>query len=275
MLTPLTLASENMALLEVKDLHVEVGGKEILRGVNLEIDKGEVHVLLGPNASGKTTLAMAIVGMPTYKVSKGEIIFDGTNLIDLSIDERARTGIGFAFQFPPSIRGVKLRDLIRLCGGKEPWDPSKDPEERFATEVLKKVGLPTNFRDRDVNVGFSGGERKRSELAQILAMKPYLTILDEPDSGVDIDSLKLIGGRVDSFVKETGSSLLLITHYRHVLRYIEADFAHVMCGGMILVSGDPEDILSKIEEQGYCAYVDICPPALKKELERLMPELGK
>ena len=264
-----------MALLEIKDLHVEVDGKEILRGVNLEIGKGEVHVLLGPNASGKTTLGMALVGMPTYKVSKGEIIFDGTNLVNLSIDKRARKGIGFAFQFPPSISGVKLRDIIRLCGGKGPWDPSKEPEERFATEALKNVGLPTNFRDRDVNVGFSGGERKRSELAQIFAMKPHLMVLDEPDSGVDIDSLKLIGGRVDSFVKGTGGALLLITHHRHILQYIEADLAHVMCDGKIVVSEYPDDILSKIEEQGYCAYVDICPPALKEEHKKLLPELGK
>ncbi len=262
-----------MALLEIKDLHVEVNGKEILSGVNLEIGKGEVHVLLGPNASGKTTLVMSLIGIPPYKVSKGEIIFDGTNIVNLSIDKRARKGIGFAFQFPPAISGVKLRDIIRLCGGKEPWDPSKGQEEIFATEALKKVGLPKNFRDRDVNVGFSGGERKRSELAQIFAMKPQLLVLDEPDSGVDIDSLKLIGGQVDGFIKETGGSLLLITHHRHILQYIDADLAHVMCDGKIAVSEHPEDILSKIEEQGYCAYMGVCPPALKKEHKSLMPEL--
>ena len=262
-----------MALLEIKDLHVDVNGKEILSGVNLEIGKREVHVLLGPNASGKTTLVMTLIGIPPYKVSKGEIIFDGTNLVNLSIDQRARKGIGFAFQFPPAINGVKLRDIIRLCGGKEPWDPNKEREEIFATEALKKVGLPASFKDRDVNVGFSGGERKRSELAQIFAMKPQLLVLDEPDSGVDIDSLKLIGGQVDSFVKETGGSLLLITHHRHILQYMDADLAHVMCDGKIAVSEHPEDILSKIEEQGYCAYMGVCPPALKKEHKRLMPEL--
>jgi len=261
-----------MALLEVKDLHAKVDGKEVLRGVNLDIDKGEVHVLLGPNASGKTTLATTIIGMPSYKISKGEILFDGESLVDLDITQRARKGIGFAFQFPPAIRGVKLRDVIRLCGGKEPWDPNKEPEEKYATELLNKMGLNPAFRDRDVNVGFSGGERKRSELAQILAMKPRLMILDEPDSGVDIDSLKLIGKRVNDFVKETGSSLLLITHYRHILQYVETDFAHVMCCGIIIVTGNTEDILSRIEEEGYCAYVDVCPPEVRKEIERLRPE---
>ncbi len=259
-----------MALLEVKDLHVKVDGKEILRGVDLEIGKGEVHVLLGPNASGKTTLAMTIIGMPAYKVLRGDIIFDRESLVKLDAAQRAKKGIGFVFQFPPAIRGVKLRDIIRLCGGKSPWDPNKEPEEKFATEMLEKVGLAPNFRDRDVNVGFSGGERKRSELAQILAMKPHLMVLDEPDSGVDIDSLKLIGKRIDEFVKETGSSLLLITHYRHILQYVETGFAHVMCGGKIIVTGDPEDILSRIEEEGYCAYADICPPEIKKDMEKFM-----
>ncbi len=259
-----------MALLEVKDLHAKVDGKEILRGVNLEIGKGEVHVLLGPNASGKTSLALTLIGMPAYEVTKGEMLFDGKNIINLDTAQRAKKGMSFAFQFPPAIRGVKLRDIIRLCGGKDHWDPSKVPEEKFATEMLEKVGLPPNFKDRDINVGFSGGERKRSELAQILAMKPRFMVLDEPDSGVDIDSLKLIGKRIDEFVKETRSSLLLITHYRHILQYVESDFAHVMCRGKIVVTGKPEDILSRIEEEGYCAYVDICPPAIKKEAEKLM-----
>jgi len=259
-----------MALLEVKDLHAKVDGKEILRGVDLEICEGEVHVLLGPNASGKTSLALTLIGMPAYEVSNGKILFDGENIVDLDAAQRAKKGMGFAFQFPPAIRGVKLRDIIRLCSGKGPWDPSKEPEEKFATEMLEKVGLPPNFKDRDVNVGFSGGERKRSELAQILAMKPRFMVLDEPDSGVDVDSLKLIGKRIDEFVKETGCSLLLITHYRHILQYVESDFAHVMCRGKIVVTGEPEDILSRIEEEGYCAYVDICPPAIKKEAEKLM-----
>ncbi len=261
-----------MALLEIKDLHVEVDGKEILKGVNLEIGKGKVHLLLGPNASGKTTLVMTILGMPNYKISKGDILFDGKSIINLSIDQRAREGIGFAFQFPPAISGVKLRDIIRLCGGKEPWDPSKETEERFATEALGNVGLPPNFRDRDLNVGFSGGEKKRSELAQIFAMKPKLMVLDEPDSGVDIDSLKLIGGRVDSFLKETGGSLLLITHHRHILQYMDSDLAHVMCDGKIVVSDYPENILSKIEERGYCAYVDVCSTSMKEEHKKLMHE---
>ncbi len=257
-----------MALLEVKDLRVEVGGKEVVKGANLEVNPNEIRVLLGPNASGKTSLLMAIMGHPAYKVRKGEILFDGVNVVNKPAHERAKMGLALSFQNPPEIRGIKLRDLIRIAAGKEAWNPLKEPREEFSTSVLASVGLdPTVFRDRDVNVGFSGGEKKRSELAQVLAMKPKLMLLDEPDSGVDVDSLKEIGIRINTYVRESCCSALVVTHYRHILPYIRPCFAYVMCNGIIVASGDPYEIFSRIEEVGYCAYANVCPPAIRSTIE--------
>lgn len=240
----------------VKDLSVLVNGKAVLHDVSLTIEGGETHVLLGPNASGKTTLALTIMGHPAYKVTKGQILFDGQDLADKSIAERAKMGIAIAYQNPPEVRGVKLRDIIRVAAGKEPWDPFKEAEETVASRYLAMVGLdPASFLGRDLNIGFSGGERKRSELAQVFAMRPRLMILDEPDSGVDIDSLRLIGGRTGRVIKELGSSVLIITHHRHILRYLEPDVAHVMYEGRILSTERPEVIIPAIEELGYEGYV--------------------
>ncbi|MEW6214772.1 MAG: Fe-S cluster assembly ATPase SufC [Nitrospirota bacterium] len=256
-------------MLKVEDLWVSVDNRQILKGVNLSMNYGEVHMLFGPNASGKTTLIMSVVGYPNYKVASGKILFNGTDITRKPIYERAKLGISVAFQTSPEIRGVKLRDLIRLSAGKEAWDSLNEPVENFATPILNTVGLdPMAFRDRDVNVGFSGGEKKRSELAQVFAMKPKLMILDEPDSGVDIDSLKMIGNRVSQYARENRCGVLVVTHYRHILPYIKPDVAHVMCGGVVVVTGEPYEIFSKIEEKGYCAYIDICPPATKALLEK-------
>ena len=258
-----------MALLEIQDLHVSIGAQEVLKGVNLAVDAGETHVLLGPNASGKTTLIMTLVGYPLYKITKGKILFNGANINQMPIYERAKLGLSVAFQTPPEIRGVKLRDIIRLSAGVEPWNPFKEPNETFATPLLHGIGLdPTAFRDRDVNVGFSGGEKKRSELAQVFAMKPKLMVLDEPDSGVDIDSLKMVGNAVSKYARENHCAVLVVTHYRHILPYIKPNVAHLLCGGTLIVSGDPYEIFSKIEEKGYCAYIDVCPPAVKALLEK-------
>lgn len=242
-------------MLEVKDLWVSVDEKEILKGVNLTIGDKETHVLMGPNACGKTTLALAILGYPTYKLTKGAIIFDGQDITGKDVPERARLGIALAYQNPPEVRGVKLRDIIRLIAGKEPWNPFVEPEEKFATQFLKRVGLnPGSFLTRDINLGFSGGERKRSELAQVFAMRSRLMILDEPDSGVDIDSVKLIGMEISKAVEELGSSTLIITHHRHILQYLKPDVAHVIYDGRIIDSGNPEKLIPKIEGRGYEAY---------------------
>lgn len=220
-------------MLEVKDLWVSVGSeKEILKGVNLKIGDKETHVLLGPNGAGKSGLIMTIMGIPTYKVTKGRIRFDGKDITTLPINERAELGIGLAFQNPPEIRGVKLGDLIRLCGG--------DSIPKF---------LDKDFEIRDVNIGFSGGERKKSELAQLFAIKPGLMLLDEIDSGVDIESLELLGKELNSFISDR--SCLIITHQGYILRYIEADMAHVLLDGKIVRSGNPDEILRQIRAVGF------------------------
>ena len=242
-------------MLEIKDLWVRVDRKEILKGINLTVGDGETHVLMGPNACGKTTLSLAILGYPAYKVTKGAILFDGQDLAGKDISERAKLGIAMTYQSPPEVRGVKLRDIIRLIGGEEPWNPLLEPEEIFATHFLQRVGLDSaSFLTRDINLGFSGGERKRSELAQVFAMKPKLMILDEPDSGVDIDSLKLVGMEISKVVEELGSSVLTITHHRHILQYLKPDIAHIMYGNQIINSGDPDLLISQIEEKGYEGY---------------------
>ncbi|MDI6891971.1 MAG: Fe-S cluster assembly ATPase SufC [Actinomycetota bacterium] len=258
-----------MSLLEVKDLHVKVGDKEILRGVDLAVKKGEVHVVMGPNASGKTTLIMTLLGYPGYRITQGEIVFNGVNFNEKPIHERVASGLFIAFQTPPEIRGVKLRDLIRIAGGRDPWDPLEGKKETIATPLLEKVGLdPATFFSRDVNVGFSGGEKKRSELAQIFAARPKLMVLDEPDSGVDIDSLKTLGLDLGDYIRENNCAALVITHYRHILPYIRPDKASVMCHGRVIVTGDPYEIFSKIEEKGYCEYLGVCPPDMKSLVER-------
>jgi Fe-S cluster assembly ATP-binding protein len=242
-------------VLEVKDLWVSVADKEILRGVNLSIRNSERHALLGPNACGKSTLAMTILGYPQYKVRRGTMYFDGRNLAGKSIYERAKLGIALAYQAPPAVRGVKLRDMIRFSAGKSPWNPLLEKREEFSLNFIRRVGLDESFSERDVNLGFSGGEKKKSELAQIFAMRPKLMILDEPDSGVDIDALKLIGNELGKAIEEFGSSALLITHHRHILQYLRVNVAHIMHEGRIISSGEPERILPKIEEMGYGGYL--------------------
>lgn len=226
-------------MLEIEDLWVSVvtnGKKEILKGVNLKIGDKETHVLLGPNGVGKSCLIMTIMGIPTYKVMRGRILFDGKDITTLPINDRAELGIGLAFQNPPEIRGVKLGDIIRLCGGK-------------VDSYLQKVSLDRDFGNRDVNLGFSGGERKRSELAQLFAMGPKLILLDEIDSGVDIESLELLGKETDSFISDY--SCLIITHQGHILKYIKPDLAHILLNGKIIYSGDPDEVINKIREKGF------------------------
>lgn len=242
-------------ILEVIDLHVNVADREVLKDINLSVEKEEIHVLMGPNASGKTTLVLTIMGYPNYKITGGRVNFDGEDLAGKDVSERARLGIGLAYQNSPDIRGVKLRDLLRFIAGEEPWNPVKQNEDKIASRYLREVGLnPESFLSRDVNLGFSGGERKRSELAQVFAMKPRLMILDEPDSGVDIDSLKLIGQEIVRVVSKLGCSVLIITHHRHILDYLKSDVAHIIYDGRIISSGEPDVIIPKIEAVGYEGY---------------------
>ena len=244
-------------MLEIKNLAVAVEGKEILHGVNLTIRTGETHALFGPNGSGKTTLLMTIMGFPKYQVTGGSISFGGVDITRMPIDERARLGIGMSFQRPPVVRGVKTRDMV-LASMKDKSDP-----ELVAT-LASQTDL-TDFLDRDINYGFSGGEIKRSELMQLLAQKPDLVLLDEPESGVDLENIALIGRLINGLL-EKGSPMhsrnamgLIITHTGHILDYVNACNGYIMLEGTISCMGDPREILTEIKAKGYeqcakCAF---------------------
>jgi Fe-S cluster assembly ATP-binding protein len=236
-------------VLKIEQLAVEVEGREILHNINLEMKPGETHVLFGPNGSGKTTLLMAIMGFPKYRVTKGKIVFKGQDITKLSLDERARLGIGMSFQRPPVVRGVKTRDMVAACLKGE------EREERIE-QLAEKINLAA-FLDREINYGFSGGEIKRSELMQLLAQKPELTLIDEPESGVDLVNIVLIGELINELLEKDCPLLerkcmgLIITHTGHILDYVNARTGYVMCGGVIGCSGDPREILATIREKGY------------------------
>ncbi len=238
-----------MPMLEVVDLHVEVGGREILKGINLSINPGEVHVLLGPNGSGKSTLINAIIGSPRVKVTKGNIYFKGKEITDMPMDERIKMGLGVAFQHPPKIRGVKLRDLLEKMATK--LNRSVDIEKMAALVKMEE------YLDRDVNVGFSGGELKRSEILQLLVQSPDLALLDEPDSGVDVENLTVIANAINELcelnVKPSmrSKSAILVTHLGYILNYVKADRAHVILNGRIACSGKPNEILKQIMAHGF------------------------
>ena len=236
-------------MLEIRNLTVAVEGKEILRDVNLNIGSGETHVLFGPNGSGKTTLLMAIMGFPRYQVTNGKIIFKGKDITRLPADERARLGIGISFQRPPVVRGVKTRDMVSASLGEK-------RDEVTIDRLAERANL-TEFLDRDINYGFSGGEIKRSELMQLLAQKPELSLLDEPESGVDLVNIALIGELINELLEKGCPMLnrkcmgLIITHTGHILDYVHARTGYVMLDGRIICHGDPHEILANIKEKGY------------------------
>jgi Fe-S cluster assembly ATP-binding protein len=236
-------------MLEIKQLNVAVEGKEILHDINLKIDTGETHALFGPNGSGKTTLLMAIMGFPRYQVTKGKLFFKGKDITRLGVDERARLGIGISFQRPPVVRGVKTRDMVNAAlRGKG--------DEKTIEKLAARTDL-SGFLDRDINYGFSGGEIKRAELLQLLAQKPELTLLDEPESGVDLVNIALIGELINELL-EKGCPMrirkcmgLIITHTGHILEYVNVRTGYVMLEGSIICQGDPHEILASIKEKGY------------------------
>jgi Fe-S cluster assembly ATP-binding protein len=236
-------------MLDIKHLNVAVEGREILRDVNLSIGTGETHALFGPNGGGKTTLLMAIMGFPRYHVTKGSIIFKGQDITKLGVDERARLGIGISFQRPPVVRGVKTKDMIvAAMRGRG--------DEKTIAELAERADL-TEFLDRDINYGFSGGEIKRAELMQLLAQKPELTLLDEPESGVDLVNIALIGELLNQLLEKDCPMRkrkcmgLIITHTGHILQYVNVRTGYVMLKGQIVCQGDPHEILATIKEKGY------------------------
>ncbi len=246
-------------MLKVEGLRVEVAGKEILRGINLEVPRGRVITLMGPNGSGKTTLIMTIMGFSGYKVVDGRILFKGIDITHMPVYERVRLGIGLAFQRPPVIKGVKTRQIVEMAAAA--CGRSVDPYE-----LAKEVNME-DFLERDVNDGFSGGEMKRSEILQLMAMNPDLLLLDEPESGVDLESIGLLGEAINRVLgreldpvegkslkevrREFAKSALIITHTGHILNYVNADLGYVLINGKIVCSGNPRDILRTIEKYGY------------------------
>jgi Fe-S cluster assembly ATP-binding protein len=249
-----------MAKLEIKNLHVSVeteqGKIEILRGVDLVIKSGETHAVMGPNGSGKSTLAYSIAGHPKYEVTKGEILLDGENVLDMAVDERARAGLFLAMQYPVEIPGVSVSNFLRTAktaiDGKAPALRGWVADVRTAMESLK---MDSSFTERNVNEGFSGGEKKRHEILQMELLKPKMAVLDETDSGLDVDALRVVAEGVNRIKSENEMGLLLITHYTRILNYIKPDFVHVFVGGKIAEQGGPE-LADRLEAEGYDRYVN-------------------
>jgi Fe-S cluster assembly ATP-binding protein len=235
-----------MNVLEVDDLRVKVEDQVLLNGITLTLTMGENYILFGPNGSGKTTLLNAIMGIPPVEIMSGKILFRGEDVTTRSIDERSRLGISLGFQHPPEIVGVKLSEVLKLCLGK---DAQSDFSE--AEQGLIDAFQLTAFLERDLNVGFSGGERKRAEILQMLFLKPQLLLLDEPDSGVDVESLKLIACEIQRYVEDTGSTALVVTHQGDILEYIHSERACILLGGQTHCFRDPKGIYAKIKRSGY------------------------
>ncbi|WP_372986819.1 Fe-S cluster assembly ATPase SufC [Marinobacter sp.] len=241
-------------MLSIKNLHASVEGKEILKGINLEIKAGEVHAIMGPNGSGKSTLSQVLAGNEAFEVTEGEVTLNGENLLDLETEERAREGIFLAFQYPVEIPGVSNLQFLRTAVNamrKHHGEEEMNAAEfmKLAKEVSKQVDLDPAFLKRGVNEGFSGGEKKRNEIMQALLLQPKLAILDETDSGLDIDALKVVSDGVNALRSED-RAILMVTHYQRLLNHIVPDYVHVLAGGKIIKSGGRELAL-ELEERGY------------------------
>lgn len=241
-------------MLEIKNLHVNINGSKILNGVNLKVNAGEVHALMGPNGSGKSTLALVLAGREDYKVTEGEVLYNGKNLLDLSPEDRAREGIFLAFQYPVEIPGVSNVNLlktavneIRKYNGEEELDAIDFLD--LIKEKMKLVELDQSFLKRSVNEGFSGGEKKRNEIFQMAVLNPKLAILDETDSGLDIDAIKVVANGVNK-LRSKDNATIVVTHYQRLLNYIIPDFVHVLYNGRIVKSGGKE-LAMELEEKGY------------------------
>lgn len=246
----------NKPLLEISNLHVSVGEKEILHGINLTIGCDETHVLMGPNGTGKSTLGCAVIGNPAYTVTEGRIIFDGKNLTDLPVNERAKKGLFLSFQNPVEVPGVTLSAFIRSAleqkGGSHLrlWDHKKK-----LSETMNLLSMDESYAERDLNVGFSGGEKKKAEILQMLMLEPRLAILDETDSGLDVDAVRTVSEGVRLFRERTHGSLLIITHSTRILEALNVDAAHVMEKGVIVRNGDAA-LIDEINKKGFSSLQD-------------------
>jgi Fe-S cluster assembly ATP-binding protein len=245
-------------MLQVNDIHATIGENDdltqILKGINLAVKPGEVHAIMGPNGSGKSTLSKIIAGHPDYRVSKGEVLFNGENILELEADERARKGIFLGFQYPVEIPGVNNAEFLRMAynqrrkaEGKEEADPL-DFEEILDAK-MKTLDMDSRYKERSINEGFSGGEKKRNEILQMAILDPALAILDETDSGLDVDALKIVAGGINR-LRGPGKAIVLITHYQRLLDYVQPDVVHVLSGGRIVKTGG-KDLALEVEKQGY------------------------
>lgn len=246
-----------MSVLEIKDLHVSIEDKEILKGVNLTLKTGEIAAIMGPNGTGKSTLSAAIMGNPNYEVTQGEILLDGENILDLEVDERARLGLFLAMQYPSEIPGITNAEFIRAAmnAGKE--DDEKISVMDFITKLDEKMaflGMKEEMAERYLNEGFSGGEKKRNEILQLLILEPKFALLDEIDSGLDIDALKVVSKGVNAMRgKDFGA--MIITHYQRLLNYITPDVVHIMMDGRVVLTGGAE-LAARLEKEGYAKIAE-------------------
>ncbi len=244
-----------MSVLEIRDLRVAVDDKQILNGVDLTVRAGETHAIMGPNGSGKSTLAYAIAGHPKYTVTGGEVLLDGENVLEMSVDERARAGLFLAMQYPVEVPGVSvsnfLRSAVTAVRGEAPKLRDFSKELRAGMDAL---AIDPSFAQRNLNEGFSGGEKKRHEILQLELLKPKIAVLDETDSGLDVDALRVVSEGINRFRAREGTGVLLITHYTRILRYVKPDFVHVFAGGRVVEEGGPE-LAERLEAEGYERYV--------------------
>ena len=248
-----------MSTLIIKGLHVgvetESGTKEILKGVDLKVNSGETHAIMGPNGSGKSTLAYAIAGHPKYTITGGSVSLDGADVLEMSVDERAKAGLFLAMQYPVEVPGVSVANFLRTAAtairGEAPKVRTWIGEVK---EAMSGLNMDPAFAERSVNEGFSGGEKKRHEILQLELLKPKIAILDETDSGLDVDALRIVSEGVNRVKSQSDLGVLLITHYTRILRYIKPDFVHVFANGKIVEEGGP-DLAEKLEEKGYAEYV--------------------
>ena len=244
-----------MATLEIRDLHVsveaETGPREILRGVDLTVKQGETHAIMGPNGSGKSTLAYSVAGHPKYTVTSGAVTLDGEDVLAMSVDERARSGLFLAMQYPVEVPGVSVSNFLRTAATAVRGEPPKlRTWVKEVREAMERLAIDPAFAERNVNEGFSGGEKKRHEILQLELLRPRIAILDETDSGLDVDALKVVSEGVNR-VRDTGDvGILLITHYTRILRYVRPDFVHVFVDGRIVTEGGPE-LAETLEAEGY------------------------
>ncbi|MDF2509585.1 MAG: sufC [Microbacterium sp.] len=253
-----------MSVLEIRDLHVtvetEAGTTPILNGINLTMNTGETHAIMGPNGSGKSTLAYTIAGHPKYTVTSGSITFDGQDVLEMTVDERARAGLFLAMQYPVEIPGVTVTNFLRTA--KTALDGEAPAIRGWTKDVkaaMSNLRMDPKFAQRNVNEGFSGGEKKRHEILQLEVLKPKFAILDETDSGLDVDALKIVSEGVNRAKETTGLGVLLITHYTRILRYIRPDFVHVVVAGKIVEEGGPE-LADRLENEGYDRFLDPAAP---------------